>query len=93
MRIIFLQAHRALTQLHPPVHKHVSLALPRSGRSWRVDQRLAIVDLSSRFFSSALLRGTLRHVIKTSRVVLLVVGCLHAKANVSGEFVPKKEQW
>ena len=93
MRIIFLQAHRALTQLHPPVHKHVSLALPRSGRSWRVDQRLAVIDLSSRFFSSVWLRGTLRHVIKTSRVVLLVVGCLHAKANVPGEFVPKKEQW
>lgn len=89
----FFQAHVANTQLHPPAYKPVSLALPRSGRGWRVDQRLAVINLSSRFFSNGWLRGTLRHVIKTSRVVLLVVGCLHAKANVSGEFVPKKEHW
>ena len=93
LSIIFFQAHVAVTQLHPPAHKHVSLALPRSGRNRRADQRLAVINLSSRLFSNVWLRGTLRHVIKTSRVVLLVVGCLHAKANVPGEFVPKKEPW
>ena len=67
--------------------------MPRSGRNRRADQRLAVINLSRRLFSNVWLRGTLRHVIKTSRVVLLVVGCLHAKANVPGEFVPKKEQW
>lgn len=91
--VILLRAHVAVTQLHPPVLKPVSLALPRSGRGRRADQRVAVVKLSSRFFSHAWLRGTLRHVIKTSRVVLLVVGCLHAKANVPGEFVPKKDHW
>ena len=85
--------YAAISQLHAPGHKLVSLALPRSGRGWRADPRLSVLDLSSRFFSKPWLRGTLRHVIKTSRVVLLVVGCLHAKANVSGEFVPKKEHW
>ena len=41
----------------------------------------------------AALGRTLRHVIKTSRVVLLVLGCLHAKAHVAGEFVPKRSHW
>ena len=36
---------------------------------------------------------TLRHFIKTTRVALLVMGCLHAKANVPGEFALKKNQW
>ena len=85
--------YAAISQLHAPARKLVSLALPRSGRGWRADPRLSVLDLSSRFFSKPWLRGTLRHVIKTSRVALLVVGCLHAKANVSGEFVPKKEHW
>ena len=34
---------------------------------------------------------TLRRFIKTTRVALLVMGCLHAKANVPGEFAPKKK--
>ena len=36
---------------------------------------------------------TLRRFFKTSQAVLLVIGCMHAKANVHGEFVPKKSQW
>jgi Serine aminopeptidase, S33 len=33
-----------------------------------------------------------RHVVKTSRMVMLVIGCLHAKAHVQGEFVLNKNQ-
>lgn len=36
------------------------------------------------------LRRRLRQAIKTSQAVLLLVGCLHAKANVQGEFTTKK---
>jgi dienelactone hydrolase len=36
---------------------------------------------------------TLRRFFKTSQVMLLVLGCLHAKANEHGDFVPKKSQW
>ena len=42
---------------------------------------------------SAWTHRTLRRFIKTTRVALLVMGCLHAKANVPGEFAPKKNQW
>lgn len=38
------------------------------------------------------LHALVRHVVKTSRMVLLVVGCLHAKAHVQGEFALKKIQ-
>lgn len=38
------------------------------------------------------LHRLVRHVVKTSRIVLLLVGCLHAKAHVQGEFVLKKNQ-
>jgi pimeloyl-ACP methyl ester carboxylesterase len=38
----------------------------------------------------ATLRRQLRHWVKTSQAVMLLVGCLHAKANVQGEFIPKK---
>ena len=40
---------------------------------------------------SAWTHRTLRRFIKTTRVALLVMGCLHAKANVPGEFAPKKK--
>ena len=43
--------------------------------------------------SNILVRSTLRHFVKTSRVVFLIAFCLHAKANTPGEFVPKKEGW
>lgn len=36
------------------------------------------------------LHKLVRHLVKTSRVVMLVVGCLHAKAHVQGEFIVKK---
>lgn len=36
---------------------------------------------------------TLRRFIKTSQIMLLVVGGLHAHANVKGKFVPEKSQW
>jgi pimeloyl-ACP methyl ester carboxylesterase len=39
------------------------------------------------------LRRTLRRFIKTSHAAVLLVGCLHAKAMVNGEFVPKKNHW
>lgn len=39
------------------------------------------------------IRRNLRHFIRTSQAVILLMGCLHAKANVAGEFVPKKSQW
>jgi pimeloyl-ACP methyl ester carboxylesterase len=38
-------------------------------------------------------RRHLRRLVKTSRAVILVIGCLHAKANVPGELAPKKSQW
>jgi pimeloyl-ACP methyl ester carboxylesterase len=39
------------------------------------------------------LRRTLRRFIKTSHATVLLVGCLHAKAMVNGEFNPKKNHW
>lgn len=36
------------------------------------------------------LRRRLRNVIKTSQAVMLLVGCMHAKAHVQGEFIVKK---
>lgn len=39
------------------------------------------------------LRRQLRHLVKTSRAVILVIGCLHAKAHVPGEVTTKKSQW
>lgn len=39
------------------------------------------------------IRRHLRHLIKTSRAVILVIGCLHAKANVTNEVATKKAAW
>jgi pimeloyl-ACP methyl ester carboxylesterase len=39
------------------------------------------------------LRRALRHFIKTSHATVLLVGCLHAKAMVNGEFNTKKNHW
>ena len=39
------------------------------------------------------IRRQLRHLVKTSRVVILMIGCLHAKANVPNEVTTKKSQW
>jgi pimeloyl-ACP methyl ester carboxylesterase len=39
------------------------------------------------------IRRHLRHLVKTSRAVILVIGCLHAKANVPNEVITKKSQW
>jgi pimeloyl-ACP methyl ester carboxylesterase len=40
--------------------------------------------------SLATMRRHLRHFVKTSQAVILLVSCLHAKANVQAELVPKK---
>lgn len=63
------------------------------GRKSVAVRGVSVVDLSGRLLSKPWLQGTLRHLIKTSRVALLVVGCLHAKAHVPGEFFPKRETW
>jgi pimeloyl-ACP methyl ester carboxylesterase len=39
------------------------------------------------------LKRTLRRFIKTSHAAVLLVGCLHAKAMVNGEFNTKKNHW
>ncbi len=39
------------------------------------------------------LRRTLRRFIKTSHAAVLLVGCLHAKAMVNGDFNVKKNHW
>lgn len=39
------------------------------------------------------IRRQLRHLVKTSRAVILVIGCLHAKAHVPGDATTKKSQW
>jgi hypothetical protein len=39
------------------------------------------------------LKRTLRRFIKTSHAAVLLVGCLHAKAMVNGEFNAKKNHW
>ena len=39
------------------------------------------------------IRRQLRHLVKTSRAVILVIGCLHAKAHVPSEVTTKKSQW
>jgi hypothetical protein len=39
------------------------------------------------------LRRTLRRLIKTSHATVLLVGCLHAKAMVNGDFNSKKNNW
>ncbi|MGA8515926.1 MAG: alpha/beta hydrolase, partial [Burkholderiaceae bacterium] len=36
------------------------------------------------------LRKHLRHIVKTGQAAILVMGCLHAKANVQGELISKK---
>jgi hypothetical protein len=36
------------------------------------------------------MKRTLRHLVKASHAVVLVVSCMHAKANVPGEFATKK---
>lgn len=41
----------------------------------------------------ASLKRTLRRFIKTSHAAVLLVGCLHAKAMVNGEFNTKKNHW
>lgn len=43
--------------------------------------------------SKLLMHSALRRLVKTSQVVFLITLCMHAKANVPGEFVPKKENW
>lgn len=43
--------------------------------------------------TNASLRRTLRRFIKTSHAAVLLVGCLHAKAMVNGEFNIKKNHW
>jgi pimeloyl-ACP methyl ester carboxylesterase len=55
--------------------------------------RMARVALPQRVAPNAWMERTLRHLIKTSRAVILVMGCLHAKAHMLGEFVPKKGHW
>lgn len=39
------------------------------------------------------IRRQLRHLVKTSRAVILVFGCLHAKANIPSELAIKKTAW
>lgn len=39
------------------------------------------------------IRRQLRHLVKTSQAVILVIGCLHAKAHVPGDLASKKTQW
>jgi pimeloyl-ACP methyl ester carboxylesterase len=54
---------------------------------------VACLNLPQRIVRGAWLYRTLRHLIKTSHAVILVMGCLHAKAHTQGEFVPKKGHW
>lgn len=39
------------------------------------------------------IRRQLRHLVKTSRAIILVMGCLHAKAHVPSELATKKTSW
>lgn len=48
---------------------------------------------SSTAKKDAALKRTLRRFIKTSHAAVLLVGCLHAKAMVNGEFNTKKNHW
>lgn len=89
--LCMFSGRRGLTELLPIIPNHA--ALPRSGRKPVAVRGVTVVDLSGGLRSKPWLNGTLRHLIRTSRVALLVVGCLHAKAHASGEFFPKKETW
>jgi Serine aminopeptidase, S33 len=50
-------------------------------------------DKSQGGINHAGLRRALRRFIKTSHAAVLLVGCLHAKAMVNGEFSVKKNHW
>lgn len=78
----------------PPHHARRQLKLPplRADRTSPVTKRVTTATAPHGVSSKVWMHRTLRHLVKTSRVVLLVVTCLHAKANV-GEFVPKKDHW
>ena len=52
-----------------------------------------LTDNSSVVKNDANLKRTLRRLIKTSHAAVLLVGCLHAKAMVNGEFNTKKNHW
>jgi pimeloyl-ACP methyl ester carboxylesterase len=73
--------------------RHLETSHTRASAKGREAARMTAVTLPSSGVWSAWTQRTLRHLVKTSRVVLLVASCLHAKANVQGEFVPKKNHW
>jgi pimeloyl-ACP methyl ester carboxylesterase len=89
----FFMVNGALPGLPHAVRRHLQLLLLRVGGKASVTKRVTAVMPPNGVSSNVWMHRTLRHLVKTSRVVLLIVGCLHAKANVPGEFVPKKNHW
>lgn len=73
--------------------RHLQSLLLRAGKTLAVTKRATNVSPPNGASSNVWMHRTLRYLVKTSRVVLLIVTCLHAKANVPGEFVPKKAHW
>ena len=89
----FFMVKADLAGLPHTVRRHLRLLLLRVGGKSSVTKRVTAVTLENGLSANVWMHRTLRHLIKTSRVVLLIVSCLHAKANVPGEFVPKKNNW
>lgn len=81
--------------IKPPqgARQHLQSLLRRAGKRLPVTKRVINVTVLNRASSIVWMHRTLRYLVKKSQVVLLIVTCLHAKANVSGEFVPKKDHW
>ena len=73
--------------------KQIKRVIQRIGNHRYVAHPMVAPALPQADASKKLARSTFRHFVKTSRAVFLIAFCLHAKANTSGEFVPKKENW
>lgn len=73
--------------------KRVLRVLPRAGHPRRMAHPLSVTASPQANASKLLMHSTLRHLVKTGRVVFLMALCLNAKAKVPGEFVPKKDNW
>ena len=86
-------ANTAFTGLPHTVCRHLHGLLVCVGWRSSVAKRVRTATPPGRASLSVRMHRTLRHLVKTSPVVLLIVSCLHAKANVPGEFVPKKNHW
>ena len=78
---------------HRAASKQFSQVFPRAGNLRHAARSAGVLTLPIAMSSKILAHRALSRFIKSSRLVFLVVCCLHAKANTPGEFVPKKEHW